>query len=72
MLGEDGIYPPGLQPGRDLLTFRDAGELPDLIDRVLLQPDERVSIARSGLETVRQTYSKARQWRDFLGCIDLL
>ena len=65
MIGDDGIYPDGLEKGRDFSVCQDFGDFLEKATWYLDHPDESVKIAQQGHKTVSTVYSKEKQWQKF-------
>ena len=72
LISEDGIYPEGLVPEEDFLTFKDTEELFTQIDNALTLPDQGSSMASKAKEKLKTRYSKSVQWRRFQEVINQL
>jgi glycosyltransferase involved in cell wall biosynthesis len=67
LLSDEGRYPHGMEPGRTLVTFRDADDAVRQAEALLQGPAElRERIARAGHEAIAYEYSRERQWQAFL------
>lgn len=67
LLSDDGLYPRGMDPGRTLVTFRDANDAVRQAEALLTGPAEvREGIARAGFEAIGREYSRDRQWQAFV------
>ena len=66
LISEDGIYPKGLIPEEDFLTFQDTNEMFEKIEFVLSLPDQGRSLAEKATQKLRTQFSKSRQWNTFL------
>lgn len=65
LVSDEGVYPEGMVPGQTLVTYGHAEEAPLRVARALDQWAMHREIAAAGAATVRQLYSKERQWRCF-------
>lgn len=65
MLSDDGVYPPGMRPGRDFTVYRDADDALDKIERILADYDTWRPMAEQGRSTIETTYTKSGQWQAF-------
>jgi spore maturation protein CgeB len=72
LISEDGIYPEGLIPGEDFLSFQDTQELFSKIDYALSLPDQGRSIAERTREKLSKLFSKSQQWSKFQEVVNLL
>jgi hypothetical protein len=70
MLSDEGIYPPGMLPGRDFETYRDTDDALGKIERILADYDAWRPMAGQGFATVESVYSKAAQWKAFVSLVD--
>ncbi|RVU41350.1 glycosyltransferase family 1 protein [Rheinheimera riviphila] len=65
LLSEYGVYPSGLTPGIDFLTYKDISELPSLIENILSDWDNYKIIAEAGRNKVNNIYSREKHWNYF-------
>ena len=72
MISDEGNFPDGFVNGETHVTYRDTDGALALVHHYLNEPEEAAQIARAGWDMIRQTYSKARQWRDFVSLIESL
>lgn len=72
MISDEGDYPEGFIDGQTHITYRDTGGALALIQHYLNEPELAAHIARAGWDMIRQTYSKARQWHDFVALVGTL
>ena len=72
MLSDDGIYPPGMSPGKDFVTYTDASSAVSSIKRILANYADWRPIADQGLATMESAYSKSRQWASFVRLVENL
>ena len=70
MLSDEGVYPAGMQAGRDFETYHDADDAFLKIRRILADYEAWRPMAAQGLATVETTYSKAAQWGAFVKLVD--
>lgn len=69
MLGELGVYPPGLEEGQDFVGFEDGEEVVPLIAELLANPQRTAQIGAHGARKVASLYSKEDQWKRFCGLV---
>ena len=72
MVSDAGVYPPGMQAGRDFLAYRDGDEALAQIEQVLADYDRWRHVAAQGLQTIETTYSKSAQWAAFVKLVDAI
>jgi hypothetical protein len=72
MISEDGIYPNGLKPGEDFLTFHNTKELLEKIDYALNLPDQGRSMAEKAHKKLKKVFSKSAQWTKFEQIVEKL
>ncbi len=65
LISEAGIYPDGLEPGVDFLTYNSISELPELINNALNNWEQFKILAETGREKVNQLYSQQKRWETF-------
>jgi hypothetical protein len=65
LLSDDGIYPAGMEPGANLVTFASAVDAVQRARELLQDEGHRRSVADKGHSSVAETYSRDRQWRAF-------
>ncbi len=70
MLSDEGMYPPGMKPGRDFETYRSASNVVTKITDILADVDTWRSMAAQGRSTMANEYSKAAQWNNFVSIVD--
>jgi len=70
MLSDDGVYPSGMRPGLDFVTYRDADDALDRIDAILADYDAWRPMAERAVATMESCYSKKRQWESFCQIIE--
>lgn len=66
MLSDAGTYPPGMEDGVTMSSYRDVDDMLVQLDRLLDDEDRRRSIADAGAAMIADRYSKSRQWEDFV------
>lgn len=67
LLSDEGLYPPGMVPGSTLLTYRDAADAVQLIDRLLTDgPASWQGVTERAARMIRTDYSRDRQWQAFI------
>jgi hypothetical protein len=69
MIGEEGIYPKGLEQGRDLEVYRDSAEAIQKVTELINDLPRRNAMASSGYRTITSTFSKQAQWESFIQAI---
>lgn len=65
MVSDEGLYPPGFEPGRNFLTYRTADEAAETVAGALAGWAESAAIAKAGHAMIAADYSKERQWQAF-------
>jgi hypothetical protein len=65
LLTDSGRYPEGFVDGETMVTYSSAGQIPQLIERLVADVSRANSIAQAGCAMVRDRYSKERQWAKF-------
>ena len=63
------LLPPLLEPGREVATFADASELPDLVRHYLAHPDERAAVAAAGRARVLAEHTYRHRMETLLEAI---
>ncbi len=66
LLSDEGNYPQGLVPGANFLTWHDPADATRRIREMLDDDARRTAMTRAGHEMISQSYSKHRQWQQFL------
>lgn len=66
LLSDEGRYPASMVDGLTHMTYRDADDALAKITQLLASPAQCIKVAESGHTVVRQEYSKATQWKNFL------
>lgn len=66
MLSDEGVYPPGIQAGRDFETYAGAHDVVKKIQGILSDYENARAMAERGRLAVSTGYSKAKQWQSFL------
>jgi hypothetical protein len=72
MISDDGIYPKGFQKEVHFSTYKNMEDCIDKIEFLLENEDFRVSMAEKGHQMVKDTYTKEKQWNDFIEIIEAL
>lgn len=72
MLGSAGQYPEGFEPGVNFETFTDVDDLRRKVKLLLANEPRRAEIARAGSDMLSRTWSKERQWEDFVSLLGQL
>jgi hypothetical protein len=70
LLSDEGRYPPGMESGRNMLTYKSAEDVISTITKVLSDPGKQDRTAKAGTEMVQQRYSKENQWQSFLSLLN--
>lgn len=70
MLSDEGIYPAGMLPGRDFVTYRDGAEAVAKISQILSNSNVCRTIAAQGHSSIAESYSKAKQWEAFVRVVE--
>jgi spore maturation protein CgeB len=65
LVSDEGIYPPGMKDGVNMLTYTTPQNLIDVIKRILANESERQRLASEGLKLARTTYGKQAVWDQF-------
>ncbi|MGQ9628797.1 MAG: CgeB family protein [bacterium] len=52
--------------GREVMAYRDPGELPDLVERYLAHPDERERITEAGMRRVLENHTYLHRMKELL------
>jgi hypothetical protein len=65
LLTDAGNYPDGFKDMDTMITYRSADDIPNLIRRLIAEPEWAKSVADAGRTMVRDRYSKERQWLKF-------
>jgi hypothetical protein len=69
LLSDCGDYPAGMVDGETIAIYRSPRHAIELIEASLANSEARQRIADAGYEMIRTRYSKAAQWRSFLGIV---
>jgi hypothetical protein len=69
MLSDDGIYPEGMHPERHFVTYRDPTEAVAKATEILEHWPRYEDLGRRAHASVRQHYSKERQWDAFVSLV---
>jgi hypothetical protein len=69
MLSDAGVYPPGMEDGVTIGTYRDVADMVVQIERLLDDEGRRRTIADAGSAMIAERYSKAQQWKDFVSLL---
>jgi spore maturation protein CgeB len=72
MLGSAGQYPEGFEPGVNFEVFTDVDDLRHKVKLLLADEFRRAEIGKAGADMLSHTWSKERQWDDFLSLLALL
>jgi len=72
MISDEGHYPDGFVDGETHVTYRDTDGALARVQHYLNKPEKAANIARAGWDMIRQRYSKARQWQDFVTLVGSL
>ncbi len=65
LLGDDGIYPDGMEDNKTLATYTSAANASEKIRQFLIDPTSLHRIAHAGYEMISRKYSKEIQWTQF-------
>ena len=67
LLSDEGVYPPGMEPGKTLLTYKDPADAVASIERLLSAgPSSWHSITERASAMIQTDYSRDRQWQAFV------
>ena len=72
LLTDEGIYPPGLEPGRDFVTYRDGADAVAKLEALLAQPEQARNYGLRGSASLAAHYSKPAQWERFQNLVSQL
>jgi hypothetical protein len=72
MISDEGIYPDGFEKHKHFSVYKDMDECIAKIKHLLDNSQERLAIAKSGNEMVKQTYTKEKQWLHFQQIVESL
>ena len=65
MLSDEGLYPPGMEHGKTMATYRDSNAIPSLIEHWLNDEVGRARVAANGQALLRSDYGKPQSWKRF-------
>jgi hypothetical protein len=65
MVSDNGCYPDGFFNGRTIVTYGSAAQAVGTIVSFLEDSEKRNVIAQLGFRTIRELYSKEKQWQQF-------
>jgi hypothetical protein len=65
LLSDEGVYPQGMIPGINLVTWHNPADAVRRIHELLADDASRSALARSGHDMVSHSYSKQSQWQKF-------
>lgn len=65
MVGDHGVYPQGMIPGNNFLSYKDPNDVVSTIQNALANPERAQEIARNGFNMIRTEYDKNIQWKQF-------
>jgi hypothetical protein len=71
LISEEGIYPEGLVPGEDFITYKNISDLPKIITHALNNWDKFKAIASHGRNKVNKIYSQDNRWTEFVSLINV-
>jgi len=67
LLSDEGRYPTGMVPGENMFTYRDSEDVVGTAEALLGEGDSYIRrIAMEGHRSVRECFSRERQWQSFL------
>ena len=66
LLSDEGDYPEGMTPDETLVSYGSVEDAVSKIDELLSARPHRETIARAGYRAMTTTYSKQRQWEQFV------
>ncbi|KYG24595.1 hypothetical protein SE92_33715 [Bradyrhizobium sp. AT1] len=69
LVSDDGNYPPGMTPGVTIETYGAAELAAPTISQALANWPRLAEIAAHGRDELNRTYTKPRQWRDFVDLV---
>ena len=69
LISDNGKYPPGFEDGENYLAYANIDDLFQLIKKIITEPEAYEHIADSGRSMVTDTYSKKRQYQNFLSAL---
>lgn len=70
LVSDVGDYPEGMKPGVTIETYASPRQAAEVIARCLADWPQSAEVAARGRSQISQTYSKSRQWRDFVGIVE--
>lgn len=65
MVSDYGRYPDGMRPGENLVTYSGPGDVANILQRALANPEQSRELAQEGARMMRHLYSKEKQWAEF-------
>lgn len=65
MVSDKGSYPEGMVNGKSMLNYADPHEAANVISHALTDPARLAEVAASGLASMREHYTKQKQWLAF-------
>jgi len=65
MVSDSGSYPEGFFDGRTIATYGSADEAATTIVSFLANDEKRSVMAQLGFETIKELYTKEKQWKQF-------
>ena len=69
MISSAGKYPEGFEPGIHFETFNDTDELIQKIKQLLADETRMKAIANAGNNMIKHTWSKEKQWDNFINMV---
>lgn len=72
MISDAGKYPAEMQDGVNMVTYTDPVDAVKRVKTMLNAPEKRMKLASAGAKTMREKYSKERQWRAFISIVESL
>ena len=72
MVSDQGRYPEGMQNEKTMLLYEGSDGAMRTVKRALAEWDVSREIALNGQRLMRESYSKAKQWTDFVDLVEKL
>jgi glycosyltransferase involved in cell wall biosynthesis len=69
MLSDVGNYPPYMQDGVNMASYRNADDMVNKVTWFLENETERKKIAKCGAAMLEKRYNKEQQWKDFVSLL---
>jgi len=70
MVSDKGSYPEGMVDGQSMVNYADPHEAANVISHALANPAHLAEVAAAGLASMRQHYSKQKQWLAFVKLVE--